>query len=59
VTHDVREGLLLSDRLVVFSPLPGRIKQVFDVRHLRPVGHTLPPALQTIEAEVVDLLLAG
>jgi len=58
VTHDVREALLLSDRLVVFSSLPGRIKQVFDVRHLRSVGHTLPPALQAIEAEIVDLLLA-
>jgi len=36
VTHDVDEALYLSDRIVVLSPRPGRIKRIVDVGIARP-----------------------
>ena len=36
VTHDVDEALYLSDRVVVLSPRPGRIKRIVDVGIARP-----------------------
>ena len=36
VTHDVDEALLLSDRIAVMSPSPGRIKEIIDVKFPRP-----------------------
>jgi NitT/TauT family transport system ATP-binding protein len=32
VTHNLREALMLSDRVVVLSPRPGHVQGVFDVR---------------------------
>lgn len=32
VTHDIDEAMLLADRIVVFSPHPGRIAEIIDVR---------------------------
>ena len=31
VTHDIDEAVYLSDRIVVMTPNPGRVKQVVDV----------------------------
>src|SRR5215468_7161592 len=31
VTHDVEEALLLSDRVIVMSPRPGRVQRILDV----------------------------
>ena len=36
VTHNVREAVCLADRVVVFSPHPGRLREVFDIDLPRP-----------------------
>jgi NitT/TauT family transport system ATP-binding protein len=36
VTHSIREAILLSDRVVVMTPRPGRIKRIIDIDLPRP-----------------------
>jgi NitT/TauT family transport system ATP-binding protein len=36
VTHDVSEAVYLGDRVVLLSPRPGKINEIFPVRHSRP-----------------------
>ena len=36
VTHDLGEALTLSDRIIVLSARPGRVKEIFDVTLARP-----------------------
>ena len=36
VTHNVREAVCLGDRVVLMSPSPGRIAQIFDIPLARP-----------------------
>ncbi|TDX44488.1 ABC transporter ATP-binding protein [Orenia marismortui] len=36
VTHNIREAVQLSDRIVVFGTQPGRIKEIFEVKAARP-----------------------
>ncbi|MBM3525689.1 MAG: ABC transporter ATP-binding protein [Alphaproteobacteria bacterium] len=38
ITHSIDEAVLLSDRVVVMTPAPGRIEQVLDVPLSRPRG---------------------
>ncbi|MDR2845343.1 MAG: ABC transporter ATP-binding protein [Puniceicoccales bacterium] len=36
VTHNIREAVCMGDRVVLLSPHPGRIREVFDVKIRRP-----------------------
>lgn len=36
VTHDVDEALLLSDKIAVMTPSPGKIKEVIEMPFSRP-----------------------
>ena len=38
ITHDVREAILLSDRVVVLTPRPASVRLVIDVALPRPRG---------------------
>ena len=46
VTHDVEEAVYLGDRVVVMSPRPGRIKDVFGVALDRPRDRAAPEFAQ-------------
>jgi ABC-type nitrate/sulfonate/bicarbonate transport system ATPase subunit len=59
ITHDVREAILLSDRIYVFSARPAQIQRVVEVdlpRPRRPEQLTHELALQ-LERQLVDLLM--
>ncbi len=57
ITHDVREAVLLSDRIYVLSPRPARIQRHYDI----PAPHPRPSAgdamLSAIEADILQTLL--
>jgi NitT/TauT family transport system ATP-binding protein len=53
VTHNVREAVCLADRVVVLSPRPGRIHEIFDIPLPRPRDvddPALSPYVSTISA---------
>jgi NitT/TauT family transport system ATP-binding protein len=54
VTHSVEEAAYLSDRVVVMSARPGRIKSVYDVSLARPRGEStkLDPAFHQLMASL-------
>ncbi len=61
ITHDVREAVLLSDRVLVLSPRPARIRH--EVRVPLPRPRTLEtltdPDFVALERELVDVLHAN
>lgn len=50
VTHDIDEAILLADRIIVFSPHPGRIAETIEVKIGRPRSFE-----QTEEADFTQL----
>jgi len=59
ITHDVREAVLLSDRIYLFSPRPGRIIREIDIPLPRPrsVHHLSTAEATKIEADLLNTLL--
>jgi len=58
VTHDIDEAVFLSDRVVVMSPRPGRIREILDVQipRPRPVSTLTSPVFSAIKQRVIDLI---
>lgn len=62
VTHNVREGIVLGDRVVVFSARPGRIKKIFTIDLPRPrqiESYTVVDLARVIMAELRDDVVAS
>lgn len=57
ITHDVREAVLLSDRIYVLSPRPAHIVRQFCVPHSHPRPPAGDPTLSAIEADIMQTLL--
>lgn len=55
VTHDIDEAIVMSDRIVVVSPAPGRVSQVLEVDLERPRDR-LSPRFQELRAEILGML---
>jgi NitT/TauT family transport system ATP-binding protein len=55
ITHSVDEAVYLSDRIIVLTPRPGRICQVFPINLPRPRERTSPEFAQ-VRREVLDLI---
>lgn len=58
VTHDIDEGILLSDTLFVLTALPGRIKATIEVDLPRPRDHTVftSPKFVEVKKQVMELI---
>jgi len=58
VTHDIDEGIVLSDTLFVLTALPGRIKTSIEVDLPRPRDHTIftSPRFIEIKKQVMELI---
>ncbi|GAA3662443.1 ABC transporter ATP-binding protein [Microbacterium marinilacus] len=61
ITHDIREAIRLSDRVLVFSPRPGRVVGEVAVPRVIPRGDgfVLRPEVPVIEDRVRRLLARG
>jgi ABC-type nitrate/sulfonate/bicarbonate transport system ATPase subunit len=59
ITHDVREAILLSDRIYVLSARPARVLRVVEVElpHPRRAEHLALEQAVQLEQELVSLLM--
>jgi NitT/TauT family transport system ATP-binding protein len=60
ITHSIDEAVLLADRVIVMSPRPGKIEQVYDILLARPRGLGARAHPHFIEAtqKITDLFLS-
>jgi NitT/TauT family transport system ATP-binding protein len=60
ITHSIDEAVLLSDRVVVMSPRPGRVDRILDVDMPRPRGLAArrAPRFAALAEEITELFLA-
>lgn len=58
ITHDVREAVMLSDRVVVLSPRPASVREIVEVDLPRPRGvdQLASPAFGELERRILELL---
>ncbi|SDC48396.1 NitT/TauT family transport system ATP-binding protein [Candidatus Frackibacter sp. WG12] len=55
VTHNIREAVHLSDRIIVFGTQPGKVKEIFEVKAARP-RKTNNSYLLHLEDKILDVL---
>ena len=60
VTHSVTEAVFLSDRVIVFTPRPGRVDQVFEIKLPRPRRLAIreTPEFREYTRAILDLFIA-
>ncbi len=56
VTHDVGEAVYLADRVVLFSPRPGRVKEIVEVTLQRP-RRVSDPAFVAMVASLMEVVI--
>jgi len=61
VTHDVDEAVFLSDRILVMSPRPGRVRADLrvDLPLERTIGQKMTPKFLALKREISDMLHEG
>lgn len=57
VTHDIREALLLSNRIALISKRPAHVRRIFELPNLPLHERLHMPEFQKIELEVIESLL--
>jgi NitT/TauT family transport system ATP-binding protein len=55
VTHGIDEAVMLADRVVVMSPRPGRVRQIFDINLPRPRDPTSPEFMALVREMLVAI----
>jgi ABC-type nitrate/sulfonate/bicarbonate transport system ATPase subunit len=55
VTHGIDEAVILADRVIVMSPRPGRVRQVFEIDLPRPRDPTSPQFIALVREMVAAI----